>query len=124
MNDEGARPDGGPLDEAVSDLTLGDVLAAAAEGLDGVTADDDDATTTWSAGGRPFATITSGRAEFHLDPLVGRAALRTPDTSPSSRGADWIAFAPALLDDPAVDRAEAWFLSARRRAGGRPTGRD
>ena len=63
-----------------------------------------------------FAALAGDRAEFRLDPLVARAALRTPGTSPSPRGPDWVAFAPAVLDDGAVDRAEAWFLSAHRRA--------
>ena len=103
-------------DEPVSDLTLAEVLAAAAEELDGISVADVDGLTTWSAAGHPFATLAGDRAEFRLDPLVARAALRTPDTAPSSRGPDWVAFSPALLDDPAIDRAEAWFLSGHRHA--------
>ena len=103
-------------DEPVSDLSLGEILAAAAEELDNISVDDDAGLRTWSAARRPFATIAGERAEFRLDPLVVRAALRTPDTAPSQRGPDWVSFAPALLDDPAVDRAEAWFLSAHRLA--------
>ena len=103
-------------DEPVSDLSLADILAAAAEELDGIVTDAAGGSTTWSAAGRAFATLTGDRAEFHLDPLVARAALRTPDTGPSTRGAEWVSFAPAILDDPAVDRAEAWFLSAHRLA--------
>jgi hypothetical protein len=72
--------------------------------------------TTWAAGPAVFATLTGDRAEFRLDPLVAAAALRTPDTAASPRGQDWIAFAPAILDDHGVDRAEAWFLGAHRRA--------
>jgi hypothetical protein len=103
-------------DEPISDLTLADLLAAAAEELEGIATGTDAGSTIWSAAGRVFATLTGDRAEFHLDPLVVRAALRTPDTAPSPRGPEWIAFAPAVLDDPAVDRAEAWFLSAHRLA--------
>jgi hypothetical protein len=103
-------------DEPVSDVDLADVLGAAAEELDVIATDVHGTTTTWSAAGRAFATLTGERAEFRLDPLVVRAALRTPDTAPSPRGPDWIAFAPADLDDPAVDRAEAWFLSGHRHA--------
>jgi hypothetical protein len=103
-------------------VDLGDVLASAAEGLTGVAARDEDGTTVWQAkaeaGAVPFATLSGGRAEFRLDPLVARAALRTPDTTPSARGPEWVAFAPAELDDAAIDRAEAWFLSAHRHAGG------
>jgi hypothetical protein len=103
-------------DEPVSDLTMAEVLAAAAEELDGISVADVDGLRTWSAGGRPFATLAGDRAEFRLDPFVARAALRTPDTAPSPLGPDWVAFAPALLDDPAIDRAEAWFLSGHRLA--------
>ena len=103
-------------DEEVSDLTLGEVLAEAAEGLAGVSADVADGLTTWAAGPAVFATLGGDRAEFRLDPVVATAALRTPDTGPSPRGSDWITFAPTVLDDHAVDRAEAWFLSAWRRA--------
>jgi len=106
-------------DEPVSDLSLADILAAAAEELEGIATGVDAGSTTWSAAGRLFATLIGDRAEFHLDPLVVRAALRTPDTAPSPRGSEWIAFAPAVLDDPAVDRAEAWFLSAHRLATAR-----
>ena len=100
----------------VSDLTLGDVLAAAAEGLTGVTTADDGTALAWSRGGATFASLAGERAEFRLDVAVARAALRTPDTAPSSRGPDWVAFAPTVLDDGAIDRVEAWFLSAHRHA--------
>ena len=106
-------------DEPVSDLTLGDVLADAAEDLTGIVAETDDGSTTWSIAGRPFAALAADRAEFRLDPLVARAALRTADTRPSGRGPEWVAFTPELLDDGAVDRAEAWFLSAHRVASAR-----
>jgi hypothetical protein len=103
-------------DEPAGDLSLEDVLIAAAEDLDDVTRDTNAGTTTWARSARPFAHLSGAQAEFRLDPLVARAALRTPDTAPSTRGPDWVAFAPALLDDEGVDRAEAWFLSAHRRA--------
>ena len=62
--------------------------------------------------------MSGDRAEFRLDPAVAAAALRTPDTSPSPRGADWVAFSPAALDGHALDRAKAWLASAWRRADG------
>jgi hypothetical protein len=71
----------------------------------------------WRRGGRPFAALAGDAAEFRLDPLVAKAALRTPDTSASKRGADWVRFSPAVLDGHAVDRARAWLASAWRRAG-------
>ena len=103
------------VDGEASDLTLRDILAAAAEGIDGVIATEA-ADSSWSAAGVTFAVLTGSTAEFRLDPLVARAALRTPDTAASPRGPEWVAFSPAVLDDPAVDRAEAWFLSAARLA--------
>jgi hypothetical protein len=81
-------------DEPLTDLTLADVLAAAAEELAGIAIAQEGGTTTWSAVNRPFATLTADRAEFRLDPLVARAALRTSDTGPSRRGPDWVEFAP------------------------------
>ena len=99
------------------DFTLEEVLEAASEDLVGVVRADEDAGSTWSVGSVPFAVLAGPVAEFRLDPLVAAAALRTPDTRPSPRGHEWVAFAPALLDDAAVDRAEAWFLSAHRRLG-------
>lgn len=65
---------------------------------------------------RPFAALAGGTAEFRLEPLVGRAALGTPDAMPSPRGPDWVAFRPGELDRFARDRATAWFLSAWRHA--------
>ncbi len=98
-----------------TDLSLADVLAAAAEDLAGVTRDDLGGAISWAVAGAPFSVLTGARAEFRLDPLIAGAALRTPDASPSPLGADWVAFVPSVLDDAAVDRAEAWFLSAHRR---------
>ncbi len=103
-------------EEPASDLTLRDVLDAAAEELPDVRRSGAAAAVSWAVADLAFATLGEGRAEFRLDPLVARAALRTPDTAPSTRGLDWVAFAPETLDDAAIDRAEAWFLSAYRRA--------
>src|SRR5207344_3304268 len=105
----GDRPpsDAETLEATPTDLTLADVLAAAADEAGGVVTTVADATTTFVTGTPPavFATRSGDRAEFRLDPLVARAALRTPGTSPSPRGPDWVAFAPEILDDGAVDRA-------------------
>lgn len=100
------------------DVDLADVLASAAEGLAGVTAREEGGATIWQAGtaALPFAALSRGRAEFRLDPPVVRAALRTPDTTESARGPEWVAFTPTELDDASIDRAEAWFLSAHRHA--------
>jgi hypothetical protein len=106
-------------DDEVGDLTLADVLIAASEGLAGVTRAAAPDGTRWSVRGSPFAFLAPGgdAAEFRLDGAIAAAALRTPGTSPSDQGREWVRFAPDVLDDGAVDRAEAWFHSAHRRAG-------
>jgi hypothetical protein len=101
------------------DVGLADVLGSAAEDLPVVAVRIGDGLTTWDVAGVVFAALAGGRAEFRLDPLVARAALRTPDTAASARGPEWVAFAPETFDEGAVDRAEAWFLSAYRRAAAR-----
>jgi hypothetical protein len=57
--------------------------------------------------------------ELRLGNEIGEAALRTPNTGPSSRGPDWVRFAPPLWDEMAFDRVEAWFRVAWRLAAGR-----
>lgn len=71
-----------------------------------------------AVGGRVFAVVGTDLLEVALDPPVATAALKTPDTRPSPRGAGWIAFTPATTDRFALDRAEAWVRLAYRRAGG------
>jgi hypothetical protein len=77
--------DRGPLDDSrdvpVSDLSMAEVLAGAAEDLAGITVRGDEATTAWWAGGQPFAALTGEWAEFRLDPAVARAALRRPSST-------------------------------------------
>lgn len=105
--------------------TLRDLLQAAA-----ATADDDtpwpviaetaaDGSTTWSMEDVAFATLDAAgtTASFRLDPVLAGAARRTPDTSASFLGPDWVEFRPTVLDGHAADRGTAWFLAAIRRAG-------
>jgi antitoxin (DNA-binding transcriptional repressor) of toxin-antitoxin stability system len=66
--------------------------------------------------GRPFARLEPAGAAFRLDAVLVPAALRTPDTSTSPLGPEWVAFAPAVIDGFAVDRASAWLEAAWRRA--------
>ena len=98
--------------------SLAAVLQAAARELEAADERRTGDALEWSIGGVTFATLSGDRAEFRLDPAVAPAALRTPDTAPSSRGAGWVAFAPAVLDQHATDRAGAWLASAWRRADG------
>ena len=100
---------------------LAAALEAAAASLEAAEGRQDGDLTTWSIGGIVFASVERGtpdRAEFRLAPAVVAAALRTPDTARSPRGADWVAFAPAQVDGHALDRATAWLESAWRRADG------
>lgn len=57
--------------------------------------------------------------ELRLGEEIGEAAMRTPDTGPSSRGTAWVRFAPEVWDELAFDRLEAWFRVAWRLAGSR-----
>ena len=97
---------------------VGAIVERAAAELEGVERTERGGVVEWSANGVPFATAQADRAEFRLAGPIAAAALRTPDTAASVRGADWVAFMPSVLDGHAIDRAEAWLASAWRRAVG------
>jgi hypothetical protein len=99
-------------------MTLAEVLDEAANVLGGVDRREGTGGLEYLAGGKPFAALAGDTAEFCLEPIVARAALGTPDATPSRRGPDWVAFRPRELDRFALDRATAWFLSAGRLARG------
>jgi hypothetical protein len=92
------------------------VIATAVADLEDVVREPTAAGSEWSTRGIVFSAIEGNRGEFRLAPAVVAAALRTPDTAASTRGSDWVAFAPAELDRHAIDRASAWVASAWRRA--------
>lgn len=102
-------------------MTLREILDASAEETPGVEVGSaEDGGTTWSSGGRIFATLSGdgSSASFLLDPIVANAAARTPDVSRSSRGPGWVDMAPRVVDGHVHDRARAWFLSGHRRLTG------
>lgn len=68
-------------------------------------------------GGIVFAVRERGGHSFRLRPEIVEAALRTPDTSPSERGAEWVALDSTAADAFTLDRAKAWFETAWRLAG-------
>ena len=103
-------------DEALPGSLEEAVLEAAAD-LPGVVMRDTGPRREFVVGSRVVATLEAGVAEYLLDPAVGAAALRTPDTRRSAGAADRIAFQPQVLDRYAADRAVAWLRSAVRRAG-------
>ena len=103
-------------------MTLGDLLAELLDETPGVEVLAD---REYARDGVAFAARTG---EEEIDLRLGRdvaaAACRTPDTTPSPRGADWVRFAPAAWDRFAVDRLQSWFrLAWRVAAGGRTRAR-
>ena len=91
---------------------------AAAGRLDVVRREADEG-TVFVLAGRPFAVLRGSAAEFRLRPDMVRAALRTPGTTASPRGPEWVAFTPPEeLDRYDVDRLTSWFEMAARLAGG------
>jgi hypothetical protein len=114
LDDDELAAGAAAADEAVTE-TLAERVASVIGDLEDVERRPDPVGDGFLAGGRLFAVVGEDRLEAALDPRVATAALRTPDTAPSRRGAGWITFAPVSLDRFALDRAEAWVRSAHRR---------
>ncbi|HEY5521020.1 MAG TPA: hypothetical protein VIK08_10200 [Candidatus Limnocylindrales bacterium] len=96
---------------------LGDVLAALLDETDDISTPTD---REYARDGLVFAARPSESVvELRLGAEIGEAAVRTPDTSPSTRGPEWVRFGPADWDEHAFDRLEAWFRVAWRLAGSR-----
>ncbi len=72
--------------------------------------------TEFRRDGQAFAFAAGNVVEVKLDPEIAEAALRTPSTSASSRGASWVRLAPDEATQMDLDRGRAWFLSAWRAA--------
>lgn len=100
-------------------MTVEAVLREAAASAGVATAALPEGGTAFLVGDTPVAVVSAdgASAEFRLDPAVAAAAQRTPDTSASERGPEWVRFSPADIDGHAVDRAVAWLGSAARRTG-------
>jgi hypothetical protein len=127
--DEDGLDDDAPLDEAEAadaaavagedtDESLDERIGSVIDGLEDVARTREGEVERLAVGGRVFAVVGADLLEVALDPPVATAALKTPDTRPSPRGAGWIAFTPTTTDRFALDRAEAWVRLAHRRAGG------
>jgi hypothetical protein len=104
-------------------VTLREVLEAAAAEADpdaGVQLERVDGPgggVTWSVDGRVVALVTpDDMAAFLLDPVIAQAAARTPGATASGRGPGWVELRVPVVDPHTVDRAEAWFAAALRRA--------
>jgi hypothetical protein len=91
-------------------------LAELAAALPDVRTSPGGAGRAWSLGGVEFAIVGPLGVELRLDPAVAAAATRTPDAEPSPRGPEWVRFNPRKLEGYDLDRLEAWFALAHRRA--------
>ncbi|CAN5590284.1 hypothetical protein BH23CHL6_BH23CHL6_04610 [soil metagenome] len=96
--------------------SLAELLADLAEQLDEVGAHTVGGATEFRRDGVTFAALEGERVDLRLNAEVAEAARRTPATSSSPRGREWVNFAPRLTEPHDLDRAEAWFLSAWRAA--------
>ena len=101
-------------------MTLATVLAGLAGGLEDVRVLISGGSMTCSRGEIAFAALDGSTVELRLDPVVAAAALKTPDTGASPRGAEWVRYAPPTLEGHDLDRLTAWFALAHRRAIGPP----
>jgi hypothetical protein len=97
--------------------SLAATLAALANALDDTRVRISGGSMTWSRGDTAFAVLEGSAVELRLDRAVAAAALNTPETTGSQRGAEWVRYAPATLEGHDLDRLTAWFGLAHRRAG-------
>lgn len=116
--DEAEAAAGGAAAGEALDESLDERVELVLEDLVGVTRRRDGDVVLLAVRGRVFAVLGADFLEVALDPPVATAALRTPDTQPSPRGAGWIAFGPKQADRFALDRAESWLRLGFRRAAG------
>jgi hypothetical protein len=101
------------------------VIEAAAQAA-GTTRREAGGSIDYEVGDLVVARVGPAGAEFRLGSEVAAAALNTPDTYASGRGADWVVFRPRTVDRFARDRAEAWIglavkISLRPRPPASPT---
>jgi hypothetical protein len=74
------------------------------------------AATEFLRGSRVFAVLNGGRVALRLRPDIAAAALGTPNTAASARGADWIEFEPDPSNQQDADRLQAWLTIGWRSA--------
>ncbi len=114
--DEGEAAIGAAAAEVALDETLDERIETVIEELENVSRRRDGPLVLLAVEMRVFACLGADFLEVGLEPSIATAALRTPDTQPSMRGAGWIVFMPRKTDQFALDRAEAWVKLAHRRA--------
>jgi hypothetical protein len=96
--------------------SLSTTLDELAATLDGVRSEAAGSTTTWFRGRIAFAVLVGQAVDLRLDRAIAAAALKTPDTATTARGNDWVRYAPPTLEGHDLDRLDAWFGLAYRRA--------
>jgi hypothetical protein len=96
-----------------------ELLDDVATGHPAVARRDAEGATVYEVGGQPIAVVAAASTEFRLRADMVRAALRTPGTTTSARGPEWVAFeVPPELERYDVDRLRSWFEMSARLAGG------
>ena len=105
----------------MTDRTIAAIIDDLAVLMAGVTRTESGPSQTWSFGGQVFSVVERGAVELRLDPAVATAASKTPGASASRRGDDWVRFEPGTLEGYDLDRLEAWFGLAQRRAAAAAT---
>jgi hypothetical protein len=90
-------------------VTIGAVMARLIASLGEVSTAASPDGTEFRRGGQTFAVLTGSRVSLKLRPDIAEAATRTPGTSASTRGDDWIEFEPDPSDPQDVDRLQAWL---------------
>jgi hypothetical protein len=105
--------DGSPSGEAPTESPAAAIDRLAGE-LDGVRRRVVGQAVEFERAGTVFATRESAGFSFRLRADIVAAALRTPGTARSGRGADWVELTPVAADSFDFDRATAWFETAWR----------
>lgn len=105
---EGTLPQDGPVE------TPAQAIERLSGELEGVQRRTSGRSVEFVRGSTVFAVQAGSRCEFRLRAEIVFAALRTPETSKSERGADWVALDTSAGDTFTVDRTVAWFETAWR----------
>ncbi len=106
----------GPKANGGAPAAFRDIVRQVAATLSGVAQTDVGTALELRRGARLFAVLVGDAVEICLPPDIAEAALRTPGTGSSPRGAAWITFLPTELDQYAEDRLRAWLTTAWRSA--------
>src|SRR5262249_47041671 len=97
-------PTNGSADDSLSTL-----VERITSELGGVAHREIGGATEYQRSGSAFAIVRGQSIELRLRPDIAEAALRTPATAPSARGAEWITFEPNPHAPQDVDRLRAWL---------------